>query len=68
MATDMMVADWQSLARMQVLADADYLNSVLDSLPGVNTSDPTLQDAVRGLEQLGKETPSKKDEDKKEDK
>ena len=52
----------------QVLGDADYVNSVLGSLPGVNTNDPALQDAVRALEQMGQDdTDNKTSEEKKED-
>ena len=44
--------------------------SVLDTLPGVDTEDPALQDAVKALEQMGKDGKSddgsngKKDESK----
>lgn len=53
-----------------MLGDADYVNSVLGSLPGVNTNDPALQDAVRALEQMGQDDTENKTserEEKKED-
>lgn len=40
--------------------------SVLGSLPGVNTSDPALQEAVRALEQMGKEGKKDGEDDGKE--
>lgn len=33
----------------QVFADADYLNSLLGSLPGVDPSDPALQSTLQDL-------------------
>lgn len=37
------------LGCVQVFADADYLNSLLGSLPGVDPSDPALQSTLRDL-------------------
>jgi len=46
--------------------DPDFLNSVLGGLPGVDTSDPTLQSAVRAIAKP-KEEDSKDEDIKKED-
>lgn len=43
----------------QVLGDADALNSILGSLPGVNPDDPALQTALRNLQ--GDKSEDKKD-------
>lgn len=40
---------------LQVGGGQDHVMSVLNSLPGVDTEDPALQDAVKALEQMGKE-------------
>lgn len=49
------------------MANPNYVLSVLDSLPGVNTNDPALQDAVKALEQMGKEGKAKDGKDDKKD-
>lgn len=48
-----------------MFADADYLNSLLESLPGVNPSDPGLQSALRDMAGTSS-APPKPDETKDE--
>lgn len=51
---------------MQVFADADYLNSLLGSLPGVDPNDPALQSTLRDL--AGDSSAAPKPDEKKDDK
>ena len=41
------------LSTLQMLGDADAINSILGSLPGVNPDDPALQTALRNLQGSG---------------
>jgi hypothetical protein len=44
--------DWDA-RRVQVLNDADYVSSVLGSLPGVDPNDPALQATLQSLRDQG---------------
>lgn len=51
---------------MSQALDPDFLTSVLGSLPGVETSDPAVQEAVNALSE--RQNNGKKPEDKPDDK
>ena len=41
--------DTNSLVAVQMFGDAEYLRSVLNMLPGVDPSDPSVQSMLRSL-------------------
>ena len=53
-------------AAMSGLYDPNFLNTVLSSLPGVDTSDPRVQGVLEGIKKDEKQIDEKKDSEKKE--
>jgi 26S proteasome regulatory subunit N10 len=49
------------------MQDPDFMNSVLGSLSGVDTTDPRIQNVLQGFSSASNNTDDKPKEDKKDD-